>query len=43
MPKGIVLFFLFLPVVVEDDEVVRPDSVVPVGKQRGKGRHCHLL
>ncbi len=37
------LFFLFLPVVVKDDEVVRPHSVVPMGKQRGKSCHRHLL
>ena len=37
------LFFLFSPVVVKDDEVVRPDLVVPVGQQRSKSCHRHLL
>ena len=43
MPNGIVFSFFLLPVVVKDDEVVRPDLIVPVGKQRGESRHCHLL
>ena len=34
---------LFLPMVVENDEIMRPDLVVPVGKQRGKSCHRHLL
>ena len=29
--------------VVKDDEIMRPDLVIPVGKQRGKSCHRHLL